>query len=404
MMITSPATNQVISTSTNYSKIKGHYSPIKVANLPDPLVLAMKEKKLKYKKLARKFKEQLGRREQEMTDLIMDNQNLKQQIATLKHSSSSDNDKLRNDISRLMDENHHMQRDLDRYISDNSSLKSQLNDFKAQHESVRADLHKLLVDKESEIDRLLNDITSREAETQRLQTRCRDSDTVRSQLLQVRDLNERLEAERREWRAKVSAFEQRVQELSELMNLELQKGFESEKEKQQMRIDQQYQIEELERGYQLRVTEKDREILMLKSEVVRAQESSQEVHNQQKKLHIKFEQEALEYQLQIKTLTRINDEIKDEMLEVALIEEKMLEKNQIIESLAEEVDDLKEQILMHKLRLVPLTNVADTQSGNKSSTEQDLVRLTQQNRQLNSEVAALKRKIDDHNFKTQSIT
>lgn len=57
MMITSPATNQVISTSTNYSKIKGHYSPIKVANLPDPLVLAMKEKKLKYKKLARKFKE-----------------------------------------------------------------------------------------------------------------------------------------------------------------------------------------------------------------------------------------------------------------------------------------------------------------------------------------------------------
>jgi len=53
----------------------------------------------------------------------------------------------------------------------------------------------------------------------------------------VRDLNERLEAERREWRAKVSAFEQRVQELSELMNLELQKGFESEKEKQQMRID-----------------------------------------------------------------------------------------------------------------------------------------------------------------------
>lgn len=74
MMITSPATNQVaISTSTNHSKLKGRYSPIKVANLPDPLVLAMKEKKLKYKKLARKFKEQLARREQELTDLIMDN-------------------------------------------------------------------------------------------------------------------------------------------------------------------------------------------------------------------------------------------------------------------------------------------------------------------------------------------
>ena len=105
---------------------------------------------------------------------------------------------------------------------------------------MRADLHKLIVDKESEIDRLLNDVTNREAETQRLQSRCRDSDTVRSQLLQVREVNERLEAERREWRDKVSAFERRVQELSELMNLELQKGYESEKEKQQMRIDQQY--------------------------------------------------------------------------------------------------------------------------------------------------------------------
>ena len=96
---------------------------------------------------------------------------------------------------------------------------------------MRADLHKLIVDKESEIDRLLNDVTNREAETQRLQSRCRDSDTVRSQLLQVREVNERLEAERREWRDKVSAFERRVQELSELMNLELQKGYESEKEK-----------------------------------------------------------------------------------------------------------------------------------------------------------------------------
>jgi hypothetical protein len=45
------------------------------------------------------------------------------------------------------------------------------------------------------------------------------------------------------------------------------------------------------------VTEKDREILLLRSEVIRAQESSEDVHNCQKKLHLKFEQEALEYQL-----------------------------------------------------------------------------------------------------------
>ena len=116
----------------------------------------------------------------------------------------------------------------------------------------------------------------------------------------------------------------------------------------------------------------------MRSEVIRAQESSEEVHNQQKKLHLKFEQEALEYQLQIKTLTRINDDLKDEIKEVAMIEEKLAEKNATIENLAEEVDELKEQILMHKLRLVPLNS--DSQSGNKSNNgaaEQDLVRLTQ---------------------------
>ena len=46
-----------------------------------------------------------------------------------------------------------------------------------------------------------------------------------------------------------------------------------------------------------------------------------------------------------------------------MLEEKLQEKNITIENLAEEVDDLKEQILMQKLRLVPLH--ADTQSGNK---------------------------------------
>jgi hypothetical protein len=55
--------------------------------------------------------------------------------------------------------------------------------------------------------------------------------------LQAREANERLEGERKEWREKVQGLERRVQELSELMNLELQKGYQSEKEKQQMRID-----------------------------------------------------------------------------------------------------------------------------------------------------------------------
>ena len=77
------------------------------------------------------------------------------------------------------------------------------------------------------------------------------------------------------------------------------------------------------------------------------------MHNAQKKLHLKFEQEAMEYQIQIKALTRINDELKEQICEVALLEAKLREKNEVIEALSEDVDDLKEKILMHKLRLVP---------------------------------------------------
>ncbi len=44
-------------------------------------------------------------------------------------------------------------------------------------------------------------------------------------------MNQRLEAERDENRERIAAMEQRINEMSELLNLELQKGYENDKEK-----------------------------------------------------------------------------------------------------------------------------------------------------------------------------
>ena len=44
-------------------------------------------------------------------------------------------------------------------------------------------------------------------------------------------MNQRLEAERDENRERIGAMEQRINEMSELMNLELEKGYENDKEK-----------------------------------------------------------------------------------------------------------------------------------------------------------------------------
>lgn len=83
-------------------------------------------------------------------------------------------------------------------------------------------------------------------------------------------------------------------------------------------------------------------------------------------------------------------------------------KDEESENLADEIEALKEQVMLYKYRLIPggkgLTE--SDQSGSSTSgcgvTEQEVIRLAQQNRQLNSEVSGLKRRLDDAHFKQQS--
>lgn len=74
-----------------------------------------------------------------------------------------------------------------------------------------------------------------------------------------------------------------------------------------MRGDCESQLKQMEREYTLKMGEKERELLMVKSELLRSQESKEDVNVGQKKALIKAETDALEYQQQIKTLTHIID-------------------------------------------------------------------------------------------------
>ena len=91
-------------------------------------------------------------------------------------------------------------------------------------------------------------------------------------------------------------MEKRVTELSELLNLELQKGYELDKEKQQMRLDHDYALQSLLRDLMLRSAEKERELLIIKSEVIRAQESLEDSSVSMKKQSVKHEKEVMEWQ------------------------------------------------------------------------------------------------------------
>lgn len=100
-----------------------------------------------------------------------------------------------------------------------------------------------MADKDTALEKLTFDLTERALETQRLAKQARDGDNVRTQLLAAREVIDRLEEERETLRGKAGEAEARASEISEVLNIELQKGYEMDRDRQQMRVDQEYQIE-----------------------------------------------------------------------------------------------------------------------------------------------------------------
>ena len=74
------------------------------------------------------MKDTLAKREQEATDLIVDNTELKSTLERNKRESRQEIEKLRGEVCRLMEDNHRYSRDLDRLLKENSDIKDQLSE------------------------------------------------------------------------------------------------------------------------------------------------------------------------------------------------------------------------------------------------------------------------------------
>jgi hypothetical protein len=131
-------------------------------------MIHLKEKKLKYKRIARKLKETLAKREQEATDLIVDNTELKSTLDRTKRESRQEIEKLRGEVGRLMEDNHRYSRDLDRLLKDNSDIKDLLSAATHRQELTHQNLQRMILDKEKEIEKLNFNLSERGVETQRL--------------------------------------------------------------------------------------------------------------------------------------------------------------------------------------------------------------------------------------------
>lgn len=87
-----------------------------------------------------------------------------------------------------------------------------------------------------------------------------------------------------------------------------------------MREDYENRLETLEREFAIKASEKERELLLLRSEALRHQELKEDSNVSHKKALIKLESEHFEYQTQIKTLTKIADDMKTELEQIPLLE------------------------------------------------------------------------------------
>ena len=87
-------------------------SPIHSARIADNN--GGEDKKSKYKNLARRYKDTLAKREQELTEFIVESNELKTRLDKLTRFSRDEAESLRSEVGRLMDENHRYSRDVDR--------------------------------------------------------------------------------------------------------------------------------------------------------------------------------------------------------------------------------------------------------------------------------------------------
>jgi predicted RNase H-like nuclease (RuvC/YqgF family) len=137
-------------------------------------------------------------------------------------------DALRSQNATLLEENHRYARDIDRLHRENSDLRDQVSEHVERADRSIVDLQRILDEKSRSIDKLTSELTQRQAECQRHSRQVRDGEAMMRELFHFKEAYERCEGEREQFRVKIDTLEGRVGELSDLLNMELQKGYELE--------------------------------------------------------------------------------------------------------------------------------------------------------------------------------
>ena len=148
--------------------------------------------------------------------------------------------------------------------------------------------------------------------------------------------------------------------------------------------------------HQQKINEKDRELLLIKGEILKMKEQTEEDENSSKKNAIKLERHILEQENQIKSLNIIIDDLKRDQREKISVEQRIEGKNREISLLLKEIDTLKEDIIVYKLNLGKKNDVKN------EALEAELLKLCHQNKELKKEIADLKYRNEDLIFKQTS--
>lgn len=110
----------------------------------------------------------MQQREQELTDLIVENTERRHLIERMNKDHKSEVERLRGEACQLMEENHRYARDLDRIARENAELQGEIEDIAQRAEQSRVELEREIEEKTRMVERMSGELSERQGECSRL--------------------------------------------------------------------------------------------------------------------------------------------------------------------------------------------------------------------------------------------
>jgi hypothetical protein len=139
----------------------------------------------------------------------------------LEKEHRAESEQLRREIISLMEENHRYQRDMDRLARESEQARAQMREAEGLEEARRGEEERRAAERELLVARLEQEIETARIEVKRMGKQVREGDCLRRELIETKDMLTRAEYEKVSLRDKAAGLERRVEELSDLLNLEL---------------------------------------------------------------------------------------------------------------------------------------------------------------------------------------